>query len=88
VEGGEIMTKKEVMAMIQELDNNYCSEIELLHSNQKGLMQICETQMIIIKQQRERMDNLQEQFNKLLEVDKATNARIDILEDMIKKITE
>ena len=77
------MNRKEVMEMIQELDNNYCSEIELLHSNVKGLMQVCEMQAEVIKRHREEMQKMQSQIAKLLEVDKATNARIDLLEDMV-----
>ena len=78
------MNRKEVMEMIQELDNNYCSEIELLHSNQKGLMQVCAAQAEVIKIHREEIQKLQSQIEKLLEVDKATNARIDLLESMVK----
>lgn len=80
------MTRKEVLEMIQELDNNYCSEIELLHSNQKGLMQICSAQTELIQKQREEIQKLQSQIEKLLEVDKATNARIDLLESMVNLI--
>ena len=82
------MNRKEVMEIVQELDNNYCSEIELLHSNLKGLMQVCEAQAEVIKRHREEIQKLQIQIAKLLEVDRATNARIDLLEDMFDQIVK